>query len=128
MEKEGYVSLWLGNFEQQEQLEEILKISYSEEGDFVPSTFAAHFNSKRYDDAVREAERYEKPVATLGHLLEGFSYDDEIIPRFTALCGDELPESYNAVILLYNFQYVGDLLDVVIQENRIKYMGTVDYQ
>lgn len=51
MEKEGYVSLWLGNFAKQEQVEEILQIAYSDEGDFVPSIFAVHFNITRYDDA-----------------------------------------------------------------------------
>lgn len=128
MEKEGYVSLWLGNFAKQEQVEEILQIAYSDEGDFVPSIFAMYFNITRYDDAVREAEWYEKAVADLGQLLEGFSYDDEISPKFSALCGEELSESYNTVILLYNFQYVGDHRDVVIQENHLKYMGSVEYR
>ncbi|WP_454192899.1 immunity 22 family protein [Paenibacillus sp. Marseille-Q7038] len=51
-------------------------VSYSDEGDFISSIFAKHFEIRRYDDAVREAEYYEEASNDLNQLLEGFSYDE----------------------------------------------------
>ncbi|WOO38008.1 immunity 22 family protein [Anaerocolumna sp. AGMB13020] len=103
MEKKGFVSLWVGNVQSFEELDRLLVVSYSDEGDFIPSIFAKSFEIHRYDDTVREAEYYKEASNDLNQLLEGFSYDDEIVPRFDTLVKEELPNDINAVVLLYNF-------------------------
>ncbi|WP_379151057.1 immunity 22 family protein [Paenibacillus sp. sgz5001063] len=129
MELEGFVSLWVGNVQSSEELDRLLTVSYSDEGDFIPSIFAKHFEVRRYDDAVREAEYYEEVSNDLNQLLEGFSYDDEIIPKFnTLLVHEKLPKDINAVILLYNFKYTGEIVEATIQSNYLRYLGTVEYQ
>ena len=128
MEQEGFVSLWVGNVQSSEELDRLLTVSYSDEGDFIPSIFAKHFEVRRYDDAVREAEYYEEASKDLNQLLEGFSYDDEIAPKFNTLVQEELPNGINAVILLYNFRYTGEIVEATIQSNYLRYLGTVEYQ
>jgi hypothetical protein len=41
--------------------------------------------------------------------FEGFSYDEEIIPKFIKLCGERLNQEASSVILLYNLQYNGNV-------------------
>ncbi|RIX50805.1 hypothetical protein D3P08_19095 [Paenibacillus nanensis] len=128
MEQEGFVSLWVGNVQSYEELDRLLTVSYSDEGDFIPSIFAKHFEIRRYDDAVREAEYYEEASNDLYQLLEGFSYDDEIAPKFNTLVQEELPNDINAVILLYNFKYTGEIVEATILSNYLRYLGSVEYQ
>ncbi len=127
MEKEGFVSLWLGNVKTDAELERLLAITYSDDGDFVPSEFARHFEIVRYDDDVREAEFYEESSNDLGSLLEGFSYDDKIIPEFLSLLQNEPLDEFNTVILLYNFKYTGKIDEVTIESNHLKFIGSVEY-
>jgi hypothetical protein len=128
MEKEGFVSLWVGNVQSSEELDRLLAVSYSDEGDFIPSIFAKHFNIRRYDDAVREAEYYEEASGDLNQLLEGFSYDDEIVPRFTALVQEGLTNDFNAIVLLYNFGYNREIVEATIQSNYFRFLGSVEYR
>ncbi|WP_342436462.1 immunity 22 family protein [Paenibacillus sp. FSL L8-0436] len=128
MEKEGAVSLWVGNVQSSEELDRLLTVSYTDEGYFIPSIFAKHFGIRRYDDAVREAEYYEEASNNLNQLLEGFSYDDEIVLRFTALLQEGLTDDFNAVVLLYNFMYTEELLEATLQSNYFRFLGAVEYQ
>ncbi|ETT30262.1 MULTISPECIES: immunity 22 family protein [unclassified Paenibacillus] len=127
MEQEGFVSLWVGDVQSFEELDRLLNVSYSDEGDFIPSIFANHFEIRRYDDAVREADYYEEANNNLNLLLEGFSYDNEIAPKFNALVEEELPRDINAVILLFNFKYTGEIAEATILTNYLRYLGSVDY-
>lgn len=62
MQIEGSVSLWVGNVRSSEELDRLLAVSYSDDGDFILSIFAKHFEIRRYDDAVTEAEHYEVAI------------------------------------------------------------------
>ncbi|MFF2484324.1 immunity 22 family protein [Paenibacillus sp. NPDC058071] len=128
MEKEGFVSLWVGKVQSAAELSNLLAVSYSDEGDFVPSIFAKHFEIIRYDDATIEAEYYETASNDLNQLLEGFSYDDEIVTRFEELVQVGLPNDINSVVLLYNFKYTGEIFEATFQSNYLRFLGTVEYQ
>jgi len=123
MLKEGFVSFWVGKINSSEELDN----SYSEDGDFIPSLFARSFDIERYDDAVREAEFYDDDDNLLSRLLEGFSYDDVIIPKITSLCGEQLQSNYNAVILLYNYKYEGEKMKTTINTSILDFLGVVEY-
>ncbi|MFJ9383784.1 immunity 22 family protein [Peribacillus sp. NPDC101481] len=127
MQKEGFVSFWVGNINTSEELDNLLEISYTEDGDFIPSMFARSFGIDRYDDAVREADFYDEADNSLSRLLEGFSYDDDIIPKFSSLCGAQLPRQYNVVILLYNFKYEGIKKKTTINNSNLEFLGAVEY-
>ncbi|MEK4066237.1 immunity 22 family protein [Peribacillus sp. FSL R5-0717] len=126
MQKEGFVSFWVGNINTSEELDNLLEISYTEDGDFVPSMFARSFGIDRYDDAVREADFYDEADNSLSRLLEGFSYDEDIIPKFSSLCGAQLPSQYNVVILLYNFKYEGIKKKTTINNSNLEFLGAVE--
>lgn len=127
MQKEGFVSFWVGNINSSEELDNLLEISYTEDGDFIPSMFARSFGIDRYDDAVREADFYDEADNSLSRLLEGFSYDEDIIPKFSSLCGAQLPIQYNVVILLYNFKYEGIKKKTTINNSNLEFLGAVEY-
>ncbi|MEF2093309.1 immunity 22 family protein [Bacillus sp. CFBP9009] len=127
MQKEGFVSFWVGNINSSEELDNLLGISYTEDGDFIPSMFARSFGIDRYDDAVREADFYDEADNLLSRLLEGFSYDDDIIPKFSSLCGAQLPSEYNVVILLYNFKYEGIKKKTTINKSDLEFLGAVEF-
>ncbi|MFF2496849.1 immunity 22 family protein [Peribacillus sp. NPDC058075] len=127
MQKEGFVSFWVGNINSSEELDNLLEISYTEDGDFIPSMFARSFGIDRYDDAVREADFYDEADNSLSRLLEGFSYDEDIIPKFSSLCGAQLPSQYNVVILLYNFKYEGIKKKTTINNSNLEFLGAVEY-
>ncbi|MFE4813591.1 immunity 22 family protein [Peribacillus simplex] len=127
MQKEGFVSFWVGNINTSEELDNLLEISYTEDGDFVPSMFARSFGIDRYDDAVREADFYDEADNSLSRLLEGFSYDDDIITKFSSFCGAQLQIQYNFVILLYNFKYEGIKKKTTINNYNLEFLGAVEY-
>ncbi|WZX99153.1 immunity 22 family protein [Bacillus sp. FSL W7-1360] len=56
MEKNGFVSLWLGKVEKSEEMDGLLQPSYTSDGDFVPSVFARSFKIERYEPAVQESD------------------------------------------------------------------------
>src|SRR4051812_30973543 len=105
MESRGLVSLWAGTFKSIEKLQNYMMISYTEDGDALPSIFEKDFKIGHYDIDFREIDFYVEPSTNLKLLLEGVSYDDVIISRFLELYGENLPEEVNSIILLYNFKY-----------------------
>ncbi|MGG3684494.1 immunity 22 family protein [Aeribacillus sp. FSL K6-3256] len=124
MEKEGFVSLFIGNSKSYKDLQNYILNSYIEDGDLLPSEFEKDFNIDYYNEDFREVEFYDEPSNDLRVLLEGFSYDEEIIPKFIELCGERLNQEANSVILLYNFQYNGN----VNEKNQFRFLGTVQYK
>ncbi|WP_339210801.1 immunity 22 family protein [Aeribacillus sp. FSL K6-8210] len=124
MEKEGFVSLFIGNSKSYKDLQNYILNSYTEDGDLLPSEFEKDFNIDYYNEDFREVEFYDEPSNDLRVLLEGFSYDEEILPKFIELCGERLNQEANSVILLYNFQYNGN----VNEKNQFRFLGTVQYK
>ncbi|OCA83188.1 hypothetical protein A8F94_18915 [Bacillus sp. FJAT-27225] len=101
MEREGYVSLWVGGFESKRDLDEYLKIEFTEDGDALPSRLGEDFFIDYYDEDFREAKFFEKPPESLEEALNGFSYDEVIVPAFEGKYKGFL----NTAVLLYNFYY-----------------------
>ncbi len=128
MEREGVVSLWLGSVNSSETLNELLKVSYTEDGDFTPSKFAQYYSIYRYDPDITEANFFIQPKASLYELIEGFSYDEKII---LALCNrktEKLLTEYNSIILFYNFKYVGHTVCVKQQNCYFEFIDSVNYK
>ncbi|QPA30749.1 immunity 22 family protein [Thermaerobacillus caldiproteolyticus] len=124
MDKEGFVSLFIGSSKSYKDLQNYILNSYTEDGDLLPSEFEKDFNIDYYNEDFREVEFYDEPSNVLRFLLEGFSYDEEIIPKFIELCGERLNQEANSVILLYDFQYNGN----VNGKNQFRFLGAVQYK
>jgi hypothetical protein len=124
LEKEGYVSLFIGNLSSFEELENYVMQSYTEDGNLVNSEFGKDFNIEYYDDDFREVEFHNEPSRDLRVILKSFSYDEKIIPEFIGICGEHLDQEANSVILLYNFDYDGN----VKESKQFRFLGTLQYK
>jgi Immunity protein 22 len=127
MEEQGTVSLWLGNVDSEDLLENALQIIYSEDGDFDGSDFTRGFQIDFYDENFKESEFYEENSNDLSFLLAGFSYDETIIQRFSSIT-ISLKQKYNTVMLLYNFRYVGEIQEWQGENISFDFIGIVSYE
>lgn len=117
MEKQGMVSIWLGNIKEQNQIEKYVDLTYDEDGESVPSKFFVDFNidmDETDEDFIEKAVSEEKSD-NISALLEGCSYEEIILPIISKYVN--LNKFYNAVILIYNFDY----------ENLVNSSGNFDY-
>ncbi|UTE72114.1 immunity 22 family protein [Rossellomorea marisflavi] len=105
MEKQGMVSIWLGNMKTQYQLEKYVNLTYDEDGESVTSKFFADFNidMDEIDEDFIEKAVLEEKSDKISALLEGCSYEEIILPEFRGY--KNLNKLYNAVILIYNYEY-----------------------
>ncbi|MBC1639998.1 immunity 22 family protein [Listeria welshimeri] len=117
MERNGKVSIWLGNIEDQESLEKYVNLTYDDDGESVSSRFFLDFNIDMDDTdedfiekAVLENKSKDLPV-----LLEGCSYEDTVIPK--VIKNISIEKYYNSIILIYNFDY----------EESVKTVSNFDY-
>ncbi|MEC0244426.1 immunity 22 family protein [Paenibacillus chitinolyticus] len=103
-ERPGIVSLWVGQFGEDEDLRRYTEFTYDEDGESVLPAFCADFGIGWFDEDFFEAYRVGEGTSSLAELLEGCSYDEKIIPEFES---QSLPEgsAWNTVVLLYNFGY-----------------------
>jgi len=60
-DREGFVSLWVGNVPTTHELDRLLAVSYSDEGDFVASIFAKHFETEIAHYSYAGARFFECP-------------------------------------------------------------------
>ncbi|BBW97522.1 immunity 22 family protein [Geobacillus icigianus] len=124
MESKGFVSLWVGHFKSAKEFQEYLLVKYNEDGDAIPSEFEKEFKIEYYDEDFKETHFYNEPSQSFENLLEGFSYDNVIIPKFLNLNNGDLIEKVNSIVLLYDFKYDG----TVKETRNLKYIGSVDYK
>lgn len=129
MEKEGYVSLWIGNIRSDEQLAAYVEVGYTEDGDCTPSQFLKDFQINTYDFDEDFIERICNEIETqsIGELILGCSYEEEIIPQYEKLVNGVSLEKFNAGILLYNFQYDGRVDSINGKGYEFKFVGSVKY-
>ena len=117
------VSLWLGNFASQEEFQEYFKISYKEDGDSVSSEFEIDFHLSYYDRDLVEKDWVDVPENNIDVLLEGFSYDEEIIMQFP-----KISSTYNTIVLIYDFDYSKEELKVSNNgSGTLEFIGIAEY-
>ncbi|MBU8582689.1 immunity 22 family protein [Bacillus paralicheniformis] len=130
MERENYVSLWIGSIQTDDKLNEYVELPYDEEeGDFLPSAFLKDFyiDIDDLDEDFIEKVVHDQNKEQLHELIGGCSYDEIILPRFEAIQGKKLPNNINSAILLYNFDYEGKRNEIVNDGYTFKFIGSVSY-
>ncbi|WP_121639136.1 immunity 22 family protein [Virgibacillus sp. Bac330] len=121
------VSLWLGNFQNFDDLEKYTEVKYDEDGDSIPSTFEKEFKLGYYDRDLIEKDCIQDAEDDIEKLLMDFSYDDQLIKQFTNV---RLSSKYNTIILIYNYNYVNDgraINSVSNNEYELDFIGTAEY-
>lgn len=124
MQKEGKVSLWLGIFNDEETFRKFMEIKYIDHGDSIPSKFKKQFKIDYYDIDFSEIDYMEEKSNDLQVLLEGFSNDYEIIPRLNEKYNGGM---YNSIVLLYDFEYQYNGDNYKDGDNKLEFIGCVDY-
>ncbi|MFS0839055.1 immunity 22 family protein [Paenibacillus sp. 1P03SA] len=128
-ERPGFVSLWVGRFSGDEELGRYTEFTYDEDGESVLPAFCSDFGIGWFDEDFFEAYLVEDETSSPADLLEGCSYDEQIIPAFEAL---GLPEEndWNTVVLLYDFvyplRYRGK--SAASGTNRLVFAGMAEYE
>jgi len=109
MEKQGWVSIWLGNINDEDSIGEYVDLTYDEDGESVPSQFFIYFNidMDEIDEDTIEKAVYKNSSSDISSLLDGCSYEEIVIPKIQKSIN--LKKSYNAVILIYNFEYNNEI-------------------
>ncbi|KML38985.1 MULTISPECIES: immunity 22 family protein [Cytobacillus] len=109
MEKQGWVSIWLGNINDEDSIGEYVDLTYDDDGESVPSQFFIDFNidMDETDEDTIEKAVYKNSSSDISALLDGCSYEEIVIPKIQKSIN--LKKSYNAVILIYNFEYKNEI-------------------
>ncbi|WP_411501274.1 immunity 22 family protein [Bacillus thuringiensis] len=130
MEKPSVMSLWIGNFRTKQSLKEYVEIKFDEVGDRIQSKFMRDFNIDfiDYNQDLLESILIEGSTTSLTTPLSGSSYEAEILSQFVEHYGEELPETDDSVIRLYDFEYDGDIDEVKFKSGNLIYMGSVVYE
>ncbi|MCX2824523.1 hypothetical protein COM13_22475 [Bacillus pseudomycoides] len=77
------VTVWIGNFESNDEFENYTNIKYTEDGDSIPSIFEQHFNLGYYDrDLVEKKWIFQPLTNNIQDLLKGFSYYEQFTEQF----------------------------------------------
>ena len=123
MDKQGSVSIWLGNLKREGDLDEYVTLKYDEDGDSLPSLFFRDFHINQYetDEDFIEVEWLGENSEDIAKLLEGVSYEEVIIPKIKKY--SELNKTYNSIILIYNFVYSGE----VHASGKFDFIGCTNY-
>lgn len=117
------VSLWLGNFASQEEFQEYFKITYKEDENSVSSEFETDFHLSYYDRDLVEKDWVNVSENNIDVLLEGFSYDEEIIMKFPKILS-----TYNTIVLIYDFDYSKEELKVSNNgSGTLEFIGIAEY-
>ncbi|BCT26997.1 MULTISPECIES: immunity 22 family protein [Bacillus] len=130
MERQNYVSLWIGSIKDDESLSKYVELVYNEdEGDFLPSQFLIDFDIDidDLDEDFIEKVAHENNHNNLPALIDGCSYDSVILHRFEDMVGITLPDQINAAVLLYNFEYDGREKEINAKNYSFKFIGAVSY-
>lgn len=121
------VSLWLGIFNNFDEVDKYTEIIYDEDGDSIPSVFEREFKLGYYDRDLIEKDWIQDTEDDIKELLVDFSYDDQLIKQFIDV---KLNSKYNTIILIYNYNYDKDGRSVSSVNNsayQLDFIGTAEY-
>ena len=126
METENTVSIWIGNFADQSQLDHYLQIRYDEDGEAVPSQFLIEngIDLDDIDDDWLEAQVDDRNHSNLEQMLKGVSYEQTILQNLKEEGIKTIIPPSNTIILLYNYHYIAN----VVARGNTRFIGTVSYK
>ena len=136
MYEEGYFSVWLGDANSEQVLEEYVRLTYSDDGDLIPSQLMKDFelvdedgDYNDYEEGCREIAFFENASRSPSSVFQDFSYSEQVIDKVCAKLGAETNEPFNAVVVLFNYR-------ANVAENRasdssgvrLRFIGSMEYK
>ena len=112
MERSGYVSLWVGNFGTFENALAYIEKNYSDEAQEDDELYKSELMREygididsEYDEDFADCICHGRKTKSLTELINGCSYCKAVTWAFVSDVGDELPDSFDSAILLYDYNY-----------------------
>lgn len=112
----NYVSIWVGNFKNEDTFNEYIEEIYDNEGD-SKSKFMEDFKIDFIDNQFQEAVFFNEKIK-LEFLIEA-SYSDSFLEKLSDVNFDDV----NSIILLYDFTYNGKIK----LKNEVRFIGSYLY-
>ncbi len=123
-EKEGFVSVWVGNFDSEEEFNSYIEEKYGKLEDDQPlSDFSEDTGLGWYDHDFREAMFYGKELLPIRKLLVGSSYSSSFIDEIERISQTENIETANSVFILFDC----DFTQLNNNNGRLKFLASVQY-
>ncbi len=114
MERKGFVSLWAGNFGTFKNAISYTEKNYSDEAqedvELYKSELMKDFGIDMdgdYDEDFVECICNGRKTKSIAALIEGCSECEAVTKAFAEATGDELPDSFDSAILLFDYEYDG---------------------
>lgn len=125
--EEKRVSLWIGTFDSYDRMKDYFKNGYTEDGDRIESQFEDNFEIEDIDEDLYEVQFYPEQLIAIKNLIEGCSYEEQVIPKFNEEINNADKISGNTVALLYDYMYNNEIKLREGEGYSISYIGTVRY-
>ncbi|MGE7955803.1 immunity 22 family protein [Pseudomonas sp. NPDC089530] len=123
-----FVSIWIANTNWEDStLREVLKPSYSEDGDFLGSEFTNAFALGYIDDDKIEAETIEL-TTSFADAIDGFSYDTDILNdmKIKKILSNDTP--IDTIVLIYDYEFNASTDAEAIRDKYFLYIGKFEYR
>ena len=130
MEKEGYVSLWIGNIKSDDELMAYVELEYTDDGDCIPSKFLKDFSIDidDFDEDFIERVCHENKVSSISELISGCSSEEIILPKIEEKMEGQFQDKVNSAILLYNFDFDEKIDRVNTSQYTFTFICSVKYK
>lgn len=123
---DNVVSIWFGSAPSEAEYLEALDVSFSDDGDFLGSPLSNAIGVGYYEDSTREALYRVPGTYATEELLDGVSYQDEILQ---ALGEEHSPaEEENCALLLYNYRFDGPVAPAASDGVTMRFVASVTYR
>ena len=126
--EEDYLSLWLCQTESEEILYQYVEKDYEvDDSEKIKFQLGRDFNIYWYDEDFFEASFSDNLKGW--DLLKGHSYIDNLLPILKEKYPDVMNETYNSVIIFYNFKYDGNVMEIKNDKyGYFRFVGSFKYQ
>ncbi len=129
MEREGYVSIWIGIFSSDSELQKYLELGFTDDGDYIPSQFMKDYNIdvEDFEEDFLERNWINKATISINELIKRCSYEDRVLNEINTFKSDHNIEKLNTAVLLYNFQYDGKIECIEYDDCTLRFYGFVKF-
>jgi Immunity protein 22 len=122
-EKEGFVSVWVGTFDNETEFENYVEEKYGQIDMMPLSKFAQESDLHWYDHDFREAFFNSDGVTHIRNLLIGSSYSESFIDAIVQKSNEIKIEEGNAVFLLFDCSY----LPIEKGKGKLRFIASAPY-
>lgn len=121
LEKEGIVSIWVGNFNSQQEFDDFFEEKIIEDIEKPINKFSQDIEIGFYDHDFQEADYFGKELS-IEDLLAPFSYSYSFINEAVSTASEKDIYKANSAVLLFDCEYNGK-----ISSKFLRFLGNFEY-